>query len=104
MTPRLTAGRLTAVRDAAVRTSGTLHPMLASAADTKALEALGLAGFLAECGHLPGSPDPENLHRSHHHLLRLTDAGRAKAEQAGGPQPAQRGGRPLAPLAGRTRD
>lgn len=104
MTPRLTAGRLTAVRDAAVRASGTLHPMLVSAADTEALEVLGLASFLDDCGHLLGSPDPEDLHRSHRHLLRLTDAGRARAEQAGGPQPALRRGRPLAPLADRPRD
>lgn len=98
--PRLTPRRLVALRDAAVRASGSIHPMLVSEADVHALEVLGLAGFLDGCGHLLGAPDPGAEHRSHPHLLRLTAAGRDAVHAAGGPLRApRRDGRPLPPLA-----
>ncbi|MFJ6752383.1 hypothetical protein ACIQNI_29990 [Streptomyces sp. NPDC091266] len=98
MPPRLTPGRLTALRDAAVRSSGSLHPMLVGEADVRALESLGLVGFLDSCGHRLGEADPDGEHRGHPHLLRLTAAGRASVRAAGGPLRAQRAGRPLPPL------
>ncbi|KOU43599.1 hypothetical protein [Streptomyces sp. WM6378] len=98
MPPRLTPARLTALRDAAVRSSGTVHPMLVGEADVHALELLGLVGFLDACGHRLGEPDPDGVHRGHPHLLRLTAAGIQAARAAGGPLRARRGGRPLPSL------
>ncbi|MFG2211943.1 hypothetical protein [Streptomyces sp. NPDC048638] len=99
MPPRLTPGRLVALRDAAVRSSGTVHPLLVGEADVRALELLGLAGFLDACGHHLGAEDPERKHRGHPHLLRLTAAGIKAVRAAGGPLRAQLDGRPLPPLA-----
>ncbi|MFE7485136.1 hypothetical protein [Streptomyces sp. NPDC057552] len=59
MPPRL----LAALRDAAVRPSGTIHPMLVGEADVRALEELGLVRFLDACGHLLGAEDPVGEHR-----------------------------------------
>lgn len=100
MPPRLTPRRLVALRDAAVRPSGSIHPMLVGEADVRALEELGLVGFLDVCGHLLGAEDPAGEHRGHPHLLRLTASGRSAADTAGGPLRAQREGRPLPPLVG----
>lgn len=100
MPPRLTRRRLAALRDAAVRPSGSIHPMLVSEADVHALEELGLVGFLDSCGHLLGAADPAGEHRGHPHLLRLTASGRSVVDAAGGPLRAQRRGRLLPPLVG----
>ncbi|MFF9785647.1 hypothetical protein [Streptomyces nigrescens] len=98
MASRLTGRRAVAIRDAAVRPSGSLHPLLVPTADIRALVELGLAAFLDDCGHQLDSPDPEQRHRAHPHTLRLTAAGRSAAQAAGGPLRAQRNGRPLPPL------
>ncbi|WP_210977337.1 hypothetical protein [Streptomyces sp. RM72] len=98
MPARLTPRRLTALRDAAVRPSGNIHPMLVREADVRALEELGLAGFFDSCGHLLGAADPAGEHRGHPHLLRLTASGRSAVDTAGGPLRAEDPGRPLPPL------
>ncbi|WNI19915.1 hypothetical protein [Actinacidiphila sp. ITFR-21] len=83
MAPRLTPKRLAAIRTAAEHPKGSIDPRTVSKADELALEELGLADSIDDCGHVQRSPDPEHTHRGHPHFFRLTDDGRAAAR---GPQ------------------
>lgn len=54
-----------------------------SATDCDALDELGYTASIDDCGHVLGTADPEHVHRSHPHLMRITDAGRAVIGDAG---------------------
>jgi UPF0042 nucleotide-binding protein len=83
MAYRLTEDRLAALRTAAEHPKGSIDARTVSKADELALEALGLAASIDDCGHVQGADDPEGVHRSHPHFFRITDAGRRAAESAG---------------------
>ncbi|MFJ3673652.1 hypothetical protein ACIPSE_45145 [Streptomyces sp. NPDC090106] len=88
MDPRLTPRRLAALRAAATHPKGSILPRIEmpsgeivwlTRADETALEELGLADSLDDCGHIQGTSDPEGDHRTHPHVFRITDQGRAAA-------------------------
>ncbi|MFI7142868.1 hypothetical protein ACIBQ5_35755 [Streptomyces massasporeus] len=83
MAYRLTEKRLAALRTAAEHPKGSIDARTVSKADELALEALGLAASIDDCGHVQDTDDPEGAHRSHPHFFRITDAGRRAAESAG---------------------
>ncbi|MFD4020637.1 HIT family protein [Streptomyces sindenensis] len=76
MTPRLTRKRRAALLRAAAHPRGNIDPRTVSKADEIALETLGFADSIDDCGHVQGAPDPEGEHRGHPHLFRITTAGR----------------------------
>ncbi|WP_438297668.1 hypothetical protein [Streptomyces sp. HUAS TT7] len=93
MAPQLTPKRLAFLRAAANHSKGSILPMLTTdagakvflrAADETALEELGYADSIDDCGHVQGSPDPDHDHRPHPHLFRITDAGRQAVQAATG--------------------
>ncbi|MGW2227470.1 HIT family protein [Streptomyces formicae] len=83
VTPRLTEKRRAALRLAAENPRGTIDPRSVSKADELALETLGYADSIDDCGHAQGAPDPGHLHRGHPHYFRITEAGRAALTAAG---------------------
>ncbi|MDO0939259.1 hypothetical protein QQY66_49035 [Streptomyces sp. DG2A-72] len=86
--PRLTPKRLAFLLAAAEHPKGSILPRVElpsggtawlTPADETALEELGLADSLDDCGHIQGTPDPDGEHRTHPHVFRITDQGRAAA-------------------------
>ncbi len=77
MAPRLTPKRLKALRNAVAHPKGNIGQLIETtdagkkvwltAADEVALEELGYADNIDDCGHIQGSPDPDNVHRGHPH-------------------------------------
>jgi hypothetical protein len=101
--PRLTPKRLAALRQAAGHSKGSI-PVVAglTARDEEALEQLGYAASIDDCGHVNADPDATLRagHGSHPHFFRITPAGRA-AVQAAGPGDSSEEASPAA-TAGRT--
>ncbi|MFJ9427875.1 hypothetical protein [Streptomyces sp. NPDC101249] len=81
MPPRLTPKRLAALRLAAEHPKGSIDPRSVTEADELALEELGLADSIDDCGHVQGAPDPDGEHRGHPHFFRITKTGRTEAEK-----------------------
>ena len=78
MAYRLTARRITALRQAVAHPKGSIHAMT-PASDQHALEGLGYAAFIDDCGHVNVYDQPSQSpteHSGHPHFLRVTDAGR----------------------------
>ncbi|WP_331720099.1 hypothetical protein OG762_51625 (plasmid) [Streptomyces sp. NBC_01136] len=76
---RLTEKRLAALRIAAEHPKGSIDARSVSIADELALEELGLANSIDDCGHVQGTDDPEGEHRGHPHFFRVTNKGREAA-------------------------
>ncbi|MCX5426095.1 HIT family protein [Streptomyces sp. NBC_00078] len=81
--PRLTERRLTALRLAVAHPRGSIDARSVSKADEIALETLGYADSIDDCGHVQGAPDPDHIHRGHPHYFRITGKGRAACATAG---------------------
>ncbi|MFI9588264.1 hypothetical protein ACIHCQ_42265 [Streptomyces sp. NPDC052236] len=78
MAYRLTANRIAALRQAVAHPKGSVHAMT-PASDQTALEGLGCAASIDDCGDVltsDGPTSPDDPHRSHPHFLRVTDTGR----------------------------
>ncbi|MFE2693620.1 hypothetical protein [Streptomyces mirabilis] len=93
MTPRVTPKRLAALRAAARHPKGSILPRIdlpsgktvwLTPSDEIALEELGYADSIDDCGHIQGSPDPDGTRRPHPHVFRITDAGRQAVIDASG--------------------
>lgn len=88
--PRLTPRRLVALQQAASDAKGGIPTRDLAAGDIEALEQLGFAASIDDCGHINTSPPPGGYtpegHDFHPHFLRITPAGCA-AVQAAGPAP-----------------
>lgn len=88
--PRLTPKRLAALQQAASHPKGGVPPGGLTAGDIEALEQLGFAASIDDCGHINTPPPPDGYtpegHDFHPHFFRITPAGRA-AVQAAGPAP-----------------
>jgi hypothetical protein len=84
--PRLTPKRLTALQAAAQHPKGSIPASRLTARDEEALEQLGYAASIDDCGHVNSDPDAASRgeHWSHPHFFRITPAGRAAAQR---PQP-----------------
>jgi hypothetical protein len=77
--PRLTARRLAALRHAAATATGGIPSGSGlTIRDVEALEQLGYAASIDDCGHVNANPSAtaRGPHRSHPHFLRITPAGR----------------------------
>ncbi|MEU2454818.1 RNase adapter RapZ [Streptomyces sp. NPDC012765] len=104
MTPRLTPKRLKALQNAAAHPKGNIGSLIETtdagkkiwltAADEIALEELGYADSIDDCGHTQGSPDPDNVHRGHPHFFAITDAGRQAVTDAARTPPIRATGNP----------
>jgi hypothetical protein len=84
--PRLTAKRLAALRQAASHPKGSIPAAQTglTARDEEALEQLGYAASIDDCGHINTDPaaTSRSEHRSHPHFFRITAAGRAAVQTA----------------------
>jgi hypothetical protein len=82
--PRLTPRRLAALLAAAADSEGGIPTADLTPRDEEALEQLGYAASIDDCGHVNSDPGDTSLgeHRSHPHFFRITAAGRAAAEGA----------------------
>ncbi|WP_324290274.1 RapZ C-terminal domain-containing protein [Streptomyces antarcticus] len=96
MAPRLTPKRLKALQNAVAHPKGHIGQLIETtdagkkiwltAADEIALEELGYADSIDDCGHIQSTPDPGNVHRGHPHFFSITDTGRqAAADEAQAP-------------------
>ncbi|THA47506.1 hypothetical protein [Streptomyces sp. A1136] len=92
MAPRLTPKRLKALQNAVAHPKGNIGPLIETTdagekiwlrpTDEIALEELGYADSIDDCGHVQGSPDPEHIHRGHPHFFSITEAGRQAVRDA----------------------
>ena len=79
--PRLTPRRLDVLRQATAHPKGGIPADRLTAQDEEALEQLGYAASIDDCGHV--NPDSqETEHRFHPHFYRITPAGRAAVAAA----------------------
>lgn len=90
---RLTPRRIAALQQASAHPKGSIPAGGLSARDEEALEQLGYAASIDDCGHVNDDPGATSLseHRGHPHFFRITEAGRAalhvreaEAERAAG--------------------
>jgi hypothetical protein len=82
--PRLTPKRLAALRAAARHPKGSILAGALSGRDEEALEQLGYAASIDDCGHVNSDPDATSRgeHRGHPHFFRITPAGRAAIQSS----------------------
>jgi hypothetical protein len=83
--PRLTPRRLAALQQAAAHPKGGIIPGVSdlTISDVEALEQLGYAASIDDCGHVNTFPSADftpSKHDCHPHFLRITPAGRAAVE------------------------
>ncbi|MFF3256494.1 hypothetical protein ACFYWP_37185 [Actinacidiphila glaucinigra] len=72
---RLTPKRRDALTEAAQHPRGSISARTAKA-DQAAIEAMGFAASIDDCGHQLEDGKDAGEHRSHPHFLRITEAGR----------------------------
>jgi hypothetical protein len=77
--PGLTPRRLAMLRAAAGHPKGSIPSRGLAARDETALEDLGYAASIDDCGHISADADACSEHSSHPHFFRITQAGRAAA-------------------------
>jgi hypothetical protein len=87
---RLTPRRLALLQQAAAHPKGSFMPTASravSARDADALEALGYAASIDDCGHVNDNAKATAVsgHGGHPHFWRITAAGRAAAQADGQP-------------------
>lgn len=76
--PRMTPRRFAALKSATSHPRGSIPAGQLSGRDEEALEQLGYAASIDDCGHVNNDPaqTAAGEHRSHPHFLRITGAGR----------------------------
>lgn len=83
--PRLTPRRLAALQQAAAHAKGSIIPGVTGLTnrDVEALEQLGYAASIDDCGHVNTFPSADftpSEHDCHPHFVRITPAGRAATQ------------------------
>jgi hypothetical protein len=83
--PRLTPKRLAALQQAAAHAKGSIIPGVSGLRihDVEALEQLGYAASIDDCGHVntfPCADSTPSEHDCHPHFLRITSAGLAAVQ------------------------